>query len=149
MNTPTSSPFRLRPQLRRHKREFIGSNRKEVVTLVGFEFISTRRKSGGDLPIHIGSAHQLTLTLPIDAHSAHGVTCRICDRQGNSHIGTCGRWPGEFQEGRRRIFCGIFGVRKEDFVVRLHYLLASPYTEIEEVAGYCPVVWGGWRFTID
>ena len=102
-------------------------------------------------PIRIGLAQQCRRSWAqlIDAHALDRGPCPTCDLQGNISIGTCGNWPGEFQEGRHWMCLGSMGVRKEDLVVRLHYLLASPYIKIDKVAGYCPGVRVGWRFALD
>jgi hypothetical protein len=90
--------------------------------------------------------YRISLAQLIDAHILNSDICPICDLQGMA--GICERCR-EFQEGQHWTCLGSLGVCKDDLIIRLHYLLASPYINSDEVAGYYPGEWVGWHFTID
>lgn len=60
-------------------------------------------------------------------------------RQDDRSIDNCVVRPREFQK-MRRYSLGLSGVREEDLVVLLYFLLASAYGKGHEVEAYSPVI---------
>jgi hypothetical protein len=65
-----------------------------------------------------------------------------CDRM----IENCEGRPREFQIMLRYV---LGGIREEDLIVLLHFLLASPYGKRHKVEAYGPEVLAGRRFVVD